>query len=289
MSRFDELKKQYPELNTSVLDVLKQLDKSSTYKYLPLICKIFSEKYKPSPYPDFSNMIEDWKTNLKNKGFNCEKLSLKELIFYVNLLDNWPQSHFEIFHDFMTLMEKGLLEKKDVTSYSSLDDMRGEITLASLKEIKKSLEREIIKEYEDDKWLILRPLTFLSSCKYGAATKWCTTYEKDKQFFEKYWRTGILVYFINKKSGYRFAGFKSLDESHELSFWTAEDHRVDFLDLEVDDYLFNICRKIFKSKFTNKNLCTAELQENVHKECINAYILNNVHQEDVDIPVQHTQ
>ena len=54
------------------------------------------------------------------------------------------------------------------------------------------------KEYEDDKWVIVRPLTFASSVKYGASTRWCTTYQAEKQYFERYWRQGILIYFINK-------------------------------------------------------------------------------------------
>jgi hypothetical protein len=168
-------------------------------------------------------------------------------------------------------MDKGQIENTDVTSYKDIESIRGAITLASMKELTKDLEGQVIKEFEDERWVILRPLTFSASAKYGSSTRWCTTYQKEKNYFEKYWRQGILVYFINKKTGYKFAGYKGLLGGDEFSFWNSEDNRVDYLDVDADDYLFPIVRRIFKSTSTNKNLCSDEIQEQVHKECIQAY------------------
>ena len=47
MSRLDELKKQYPEMNITFFDVMTRLDVSKSYKYLPLMCKIFGERWNP--------------------------------------------------------------------------------------------------------------------------------------------------------------------------------------------------------------------------------------------------
>ena len=82
---------------------------------------------------------------------------------------------------------------------------------------------------------------------------------------------GILVYFINKITGYKFAGFKGIDGDSEFSFWNAEDSRVDYLDIDADDYLFPIVRKIFKSEYTNKNLSSDDIQQQVHDECLTSY------------------
>ena len=172
---------------------------------------------------------------------------------------------------FKDLMEKGVIENKDITSYKDIEELGGAITLSMIKENEKELEGQAIKVYEDEKWLAVRPLTFQASLKYGSGTKWCTTYKREKNYFEKYWRTGILVYFINKQTGYKFAGFKELDKGVELSFWNSADSRIDYTQLETDDYLFPIVRKIFKSEDTNKNLCSNEIQEQVHAECINKY------------------
>ena len=135
----------------------------------------------------------------------------------------------------------------------------------------KELEGQVIKEFEDEKWVAVRPLTFSASSKYGSSTRWCTTYQREKNYFEKYWRKGILVYFINKQTGYKFAGYKGLDGDSEFSFWNAEDSRIDYLDVNADDYLFPIVRRIFKSEMTNKNLSSDEIQEQVHSECILLY------------------
>jgi hypothetical protein len=164
-------------------------------------------------------------------------------------------------------MDKNQIENKDVTSYSTIDELRSAVTLASIKELTKELEGQVIKEYEDNKWLVVRPLTFQSSSKYGASTRWCTTYQKEKQYFEKYWQYGILVYFINKTTGYKFAGYKSLKDGNELSFWNAEDQRIDYLYVDADEYLFPIVRRILSSDKTNKELCSTEIQNQVMSEC----------------------
>jgi hypothetical protein len=79
-----------------------------------------------------------------------------------------------------------------------------------------------------------------------------------------------LCYFINKKSGYKFAGYKSLNDK-EMSFWNADDTRIDFLDVNIEDYMFPNVKKIYSSQYTNKNLCPNEIQEQVHLECIEMY------------------
>jgi hypothetical protein len=168
--------------------------------------------------------------------------------------------------------------------------------LASIKEYTKDLENQIIKEYEDEKWVAVRPLTFSASAKYGSSTRWCTTYQREKQYFEKYWRKGILVYFINKQSGYKFAGFKGLNGDAEFSFWNAEDSRIDYLDVNADDYLFPIVRKIFKSEQTNKNLSSDEIQQQVHEECLSAhekmrveYLSENEDVTQLEVPVSEME
>ena len=270
MSRLDQLKKQYPELNVTIFDVFKRMDPSGTYKYIPLFCKILGKRFQMKnqyPHKDIPKAMMEIRTFLSKLGVDTVGLTDSQMYFIRLIVDFYPNNHFETIREFISMMERNVIENKDVTSYSSIDDIRKSVSLAFIKELNRELENQVIKEYEDDKWVVVRPLTFSSSSKYGAATRWCTTYQSEKTYFERYWRQGILVYFINKETGYKFAGYKSLSEN-DMSFWNAEDSRVDYLDIEVDDYLFPIVRKIFKSKETNKNLCSAELQEKVHKECI---------------------
>lgn len=269
MSRLNELKKQYPELNVSFFDILQKLDTSKSYKYLPLLCKIFGRRFNfKKEFPDsFAITKLDVEATLINKGISTNSLSDNELYVYHTFMDFFPNETFYTFKEFIHYIENNQITNNDVTSYSTIDELRGAITLASIKEWNKELESQIIKEYEDDRWIGVRPLTFSASAKYGAGTRWCTTYQKEKLYFEKYWRQGILVYFINKKTGYKFAGFRDLTNK-EMSFWNAADNRVDYLDLEIDDYMFTNVRKIFSSELSNKNLSSNEIQDQVHKECL---------------------
>lgn len=273
MSRFDELKKQYPELNISLLDFFNKIDRSKTYKYLPLICKIFGKfvcnyqtkySYRNEGNHFFSEIVD----LLNSKGINTIGMSDNELYMLFLFSEFIPDDFFQTMKQFIDYNEKNKIEKKDITSYSTIDEIRSAVVIAHLKELDKELESQVLKEYEDKTWLIVRPLTFSSSAKYGSCTKWCTTYGTEKSHFERYWRRGILVYVINKVTGYKFAGFKSLDEEIELNLWSADDRRIDLLETEIDDYIYPILVKVFKSKDTNKNLCSAELQEKVHNECI---------------------
>ena len=273
MSRIDELKKQYPELNISMFDLLNRMDTSKTYKYMPLLCKMFGDRFKAenqygvSTKSQINNAKDELVAGLNNKGISCSDLSISELYTLNQFTDFYNYETFTTIKEFIERMDKHQIENRDITSYPNLDSLRTAVSLASLKELDKELESQVIKEYEDEKWLVVRPLTFQSSIKYGASTRWCTTYQKEKQYFAKYWKRGILVYFINKLDGYKFAGYKGLDGDNELSFWNAADNRVDYLDIQADDYLFPIVKRIMSSTKTNKHFCSDELAESVLKEC----------------------
>jgi hypothetical protein len=273
MSRLTEIKKQYPELNITIIDLFNKIDGTKSYKYLPLLCKIFGQRFSPKIYSkdELLTVESDHKSVLMTYGIPTDGISFNETYAIRDILELFNRSDIQTFIQFKDLMEKGVIENKDITSYKDIEELGGAITLSMIKENEKELEGQAIKVFEDEKWLAVRPLTFQASSKYGSGTKWCTTYKREKNYFEKYWRTGILVYFINKKTGYKFGGFKELDKGGELSFWNSADSRVDYVELETDDYLLPIVRKIFKSEDTNKNLCSNEIQEQVHTECINKY------------------
>jgi hypothetical protein len=269
MSRIDELKKQYPEFNINMFDVLKTIDKSKSYKYMSLLCKIISGEIL-GHYPNEEHVKIEMIDRLNRRGYHIdEKVSFKEIILLNLFTDNIRIETTDLISEFIDYMENNKIENKDLTTYKTTNSIREAVSLAQIKEYRKDLETQVIKEHEDDTWLCLRPLTFSASARYGAATKWCTTSKNQKEHFERYWRRGILVYFINKKTGYKFAGFKALGpHDDEFSFWNAEDVRVDFMFLDIEDYMFSVVKKIFSSKHTNKELASDEIQENVHTECL---------------------
>ena len=143
--------------------------------------------------------------------------------------------------------------------------------MASIKENEKSLENECYKEFEDSTWLAVRPLTFNSSLKYGAGTKWCTTMKNEKSYFKKYTLNGAMIYIINKKTGYKFALNKIIDvydrHNGEISLWNMVDDRVDFLNLDIDEYMYPVIKKIATTTIPNSTYLTPELRELLYKEC----------------------
>ena len=122
------------------------------------------------------------------------------------------------------------------------------MSLASLRLIDKEMEKQVQKLYETNEWLVIKPLSFLASKKYGSSTKWCTTNEDNPEYYLKYSRRGILIYCINKISGDKVAAFKSIDDSHEkeTSFWNLVDQRIDSL----ESGLPNEVMILIKNEFT---------------------------------------
>lgn len=287
MSKITEIKKQYPELNISVIDLFSKMDGTKTNKYLPLMCKLFSDRFAVGRMwdkRDMDNEIEHIKHRMDSFGLNYDGMSNNELYSYYCLSDYFNHEDMQLLSSFRKYNERGLIPDNDVNSYQNFDQIRSSVGLATLKEDEKELKSQVIREHEDNTWLALRPLTFGASSKYGAATKWCTTYQNDKQYFKRYWDRGILVYFINKVTGLKFAVFKSLDYERELSFWNAADQRVDFLELEIDDYMFPIIKQILKSDKSNRDLSSVKIRNQVNRECNRSMIKQFVQEDRYEEP-----
>ena len=270
MSKITEIKKQYPELNISIIDLFLKMDSTKTNKYLPLMCKLLSSRFQVNKLwnkRDEETEMNHIKERVSIMGLNYDGMSNNELYSYYCLADYFNHEDMKLLSSFQKYNERGLIPNNDVTSYQNFEQIMASVGLASLKEDEKELRSQIVREHDDETWLALRPLTFGASSKYGAATKWCTTYQNDKQYFERYWKRGILVYFINKITGLKFAVFKALDGDKELSFWNAADQRVDFLELDIDDYMFPIIKQILKSEETNRDLSSTKIRTQVRKEC----------------------
>ena len=93
-----------------------------------------------------------------------------------------------------------------------------------------------IKVYEDDKILVVVPLTHMASCKYGAKTPWCVAVPSNDEHFNEYSDNGILFYFIIKSpyeygdiKEYKFAYYKSFNVNMEEfdGWYDMSDYRYD--------------------------------------------------------------
>ena len=122
------------------------------------------------------------------------------------------------------------LEKKDINQYKTYEEFVNTITqYESQRKEDESIESESVKLINNDKMIIVKPLTHKSSCKYGAGTKWCTTH-RDTKYFEQYDEKGNLYYIHLKQVGsdndfYKIAVYLSYDRSRE-EWFNAKDTQM---------------------------------------------------------------
>jgi len=266
MSRIDELKKQHPQFNINYFDIFRRLDISKSGKYMPVMSHMVNESLKRRI--ENRNELDSVKSRCDEYGFDYKGLNEYEIIVSYLILDYIVARDWDIMGEFMEYMERGVIDNKDVLTYKNMEDVRAAVSSATLKLYSKELQNQIHKEYEDETWIAVRPLSFEASMKYGASTKWCTTYKKEKEYFAKYFSRGVLVYFINKITGYKFALYSEVYEgNNDISFWNAEDSRVDFLQLDIDSYLLPIIKNLATCKIKNSEMLHPDDLEKVLIDC----------------------
>lgn len=148
---------------------------------------------------------------------------ISEIIKYHQIVDTISPEKVRTMFDFNQIHDHFSDEKteekiktrpKDINSFTNLIDLNyfndqyGEYVenIQTEKDIKKDAD----KIYEDDRFLIVRPLSHKTSCYYGANTQWCTTTAENEDYFNRYTSRGKLYYIIDKKSQDRTYGKMAL-------------------------------------------------------------------------------
>lgn len=168
MAKKKDLKEQNPKFTIDLVEILGENDPSATNKYLPFMIR----------------QAETWVDWLKEE-----------------LKTNTFKEMFEIVKEFEELSNKNLLENKDIYSYGSNQEIVDTIKLAREKVTKSQVKKfETITLHEDDRFLVLQPLTSRSSNVYGKSTKWCVSSDSNdfKKYFNQYTENGVLVFVIDK-------------------------------------------------------------------------------------------
>ena len=212
----DKFRSQLEPLGDEALKVAEQIiqnDPSITKKYSEWAVKQFIEEIKNPTSTvvggGVPNRVADiLETYIKNYHNIIDRLSTQKVddIFKVlNLSGKFSSESTE---------KKIKLNPKDITSFDTINDLfrfvnRYDDYLSEIK-TKSEVKKEVEKVYEDNRFLIIRPLSHKSSCYYGAATKWCTTTENNDDYFKKYTSRGKLYYIIDKKSSDRTYGKMAL-------------------------------------------------------------------------------
>ena len=260
MSRIEELKKQNPSFNVDGIEIINQL--LGKTKYTEMAINLI--KYKNLQLSEGRNrdVIEELKNGF---GFDVEylnSLNYLELSSIMHLIsDYFGYNNFRLLKEFISLNEKKLIENNELTTYKTFDELELQISLSSLKTIDKEMAKQVLKLYETDEWLIVKPLSYQASLKYGASTKWCTASKDSPDYYFRYSRRGILIYCINKKTGNKVGAFKNLDTGYdvETSFWNITDQRIDSMESGLPNDVLDVIRyDFFNTKESNWDILSDE-------------------------------
>ena len=252
MSRLRDLKSNV-ENNVNLFDLFSLFSPDEKSKYTETLIRLMKKT------KNFNEHVEEIKEHFVDQfNFNREKLDTipkLQIVFFYRLIDSmFNVADLQSFQKFCEYNERGIIKQNDVSKYNSFDDILKELSMAEMIAETKNLEKQVKVVLDNDEWLLVRPLTYISSKKYGSNTKWCTTQENNPEYYVKFASKGVLIYCINKKTGYKVASFYSLDKNDpEFSFWDQKDRRIDSLDAEITDDIRLIIREESKSKGAKTN------------------------------------
>ena len=253
MSKIKELKINN-ENNLNLIDVIELFGFEKKSKYTETLLRLMKNT------KSLREHTEEVKSVLvKNFEFierkDLDKFNDIQLLLLYRFIDSFFNvSDLISFRKFCEYNERGLIEQNDLTKYKSFEELVSQMSIAEMKAEEKEMESQIIKIYEDTDWILVRPLTHHSSMKYGANTKWCTTQTNSPEYFHKYTKRGVLIYCINKKTGYKVASFYSLDKNDpEFSYWNQKDTRIDSTESELTLELIGFIRDYVKQPKVKTN------------------------------------
>jgi hypothetical protein len=234
-----------------------------------------------SAYKDVDNYYGSRKKTVKNILLNT---NIFERQFLISVIDQLGSDNIEMLPEFINLLDKNLIENKDISTYNSMDDIINQISIAKTKELLKNARKEILVIYEDDEVMMFKPLTFESSLKYGSGTKWCTAMKSEPEYFYRYSRNGILIYIINKKTGRKFGSYSDKFDD-QISIYNETDSQIDSFNLGISyDHVSKLMGFLDKKNSVNKTLFSENELKNCNTFLIEKQIEMELETEQTEIP-----
>jgi len=135
--------------------------------------------------------------------------------------ENYIFQNVSLFHQY-----NPSFKNKDINTYKTIYDLNSAVDEVISKKETKNKEKEVEVLYNSDDFLVVKPLTKEASCKYGANTKWCTTYAEDEKnaFGSKTSGSQKLIYIIDKNRS-------NSDKYKKVAIHKEGDNKVVFYDV----------------------------------------------------------
>lgn len=233
-----DLKKQNPDLEINIVDLISKFDPSKTGKYTSFLIKM----YRKFLTNGINNTYE-----ITDNNFGVTSDNKFERFLISGLYDVFGgYENVRTLHDFNLHLQDNRIpvDKKDITKYDNWAELQKVVSVATLKQKEKLLEKEVIKVMDEQDWLFIRPLTFQASTTYGSSTKWCTASNKNPEYFYRYSDRGVLVYAISRNTGDKYGLFyqNKYPDEKEFSIWDVTDIRVDSVETTIPS---DLLKKIY--------------------------------------------
>ena len=288
------LKEQHPWANINFIDMLSLVDPSGTNKFLPLMIKHLKVELneRNKRYENDRKYIIDEIT--LNTGINpsdFENYDTYTLERINNLMDTFGRDNISLLVEFNEHLNCNRIEKNDVSQYKTFDEIREVVKIASFKQAQKELKSSTHVVFEDEHWLMIKPLTFESSRKYGSSTKWCTTMENNKDYFYNYSSNGVLVYIFNKVTNMKTAAHIRLQEKgrydNPVKLYNEQDVETDSYVLKLPTQVMETLMEEHRKSITNENFIKENYPKIYESEWKNRDKENGVEMvEEVAIPME---
>ena len=260
MTKLKEFRETAPDwMKISMLDVLEMIDQSKTNKFLPMLVHIVNNSYlsrtnNPYELNEYKRELVRKVPSLKNKIDTFDKGGL---FCIYHMIEQIRVSELETMLDFMDSYEKNQINNVDINKLRDFQEIEKIVNLISLKNLGKEYSKQVSVELETEKWLVVRPLTYEASLKYGASTRWCTAAKHNPNQFFRYTENGVLIYCINRDTGVKTAFHCWIDSQtkkpYDISFWNSGDDRIDSLLSDLDGEAMDVLKKIIVSSDVKSN------------------------------------
>jgi len=269
--------------NVSIYEVIELVLHSKKSKYVEMAINLAKNKL----LKNIGNGLEIKNYLIKEFDLDVETLNsiptIKLIMLYKYLDGLIDTQEIKTLNSFIELNEIGLIKNNDVTSYKSFDDVFYEISAAQIRKLEKDSSKDNIRIYENDEWLLIKPLSWSSSVKYGSSTKWCTSSKTNPSHFLTYSKEGMIIYCLNKSTGNHIAVYKRIKYEDDLSFWNILDKRIDSMETNIPSHVLEVLRTEISKNITNDQLLTDE-QRQREQEVLLKWEMENQLSEERELP-----
>lgn len=228
--KLDNLRNKLGPFTESTFKKLVEGDPSTNHKYVEYLLRSWSQK----------------------KINNCPS-TIPELVGYIHA--------FDALLPYIEIEDRDIYSKK----YYDISNLEKVIITADEKKEESTFIREEHCEVyiENDNYILLSPKTHRGSLKYGANTKWCTSSKNNPETFDRYVKSGLLCYLINKTDSVFtpvskvaiYSDIKTQPYSGDLIIYDTRDNHINELTMINggwdEDEIFKVFmtyRKIFYEK-----------------------------------------